>query len=147
MIRNASEVVVINVCRGRAVVSHYVTHEDGSFSVVPALNWAKLEKTAARDVIEHGGTLNQIAIYICPISLMNAAIWDESEMLSVTEAVILSQEITSSNIPLRTIRYAAKSGGISGAVKDGRDWRIPRLSLLNWLSHRPKRGRKRPVLK
>lgn len=46
------------------------------------------------------------------------------------------------NIPERTIRWAASHGFIHEAEKQGRDWRMPRSSLIIWMNHRPKQGRK-----
>lgn len=59
------------------------------------------------------------------------------EWLTVGDAELLNPEI-----PGRTIRWAAKHGWIQHSEKNGRDWRFPKMSYMNWVRNRPKPGRK-----
>lgn len=61
--------------------------------------------------------------------------------LTVGEAVEYAKD-RGEDIPERTIRWAASHGFIKEAEKQGRDWRMPRSSLIVWMNHRPKPGRK-----
>ncbi len=60
--------------------------------------------------------------------------------LNSNEAVELSSQ-NGETIPIRTIRWAAAHGFITGAQKSGRDWRFPQRTFLYWMRHRPKPGR------
>ena len=61
--------------------------------------------------------------------------------LTTDEALAFSSSI---GMPVnsRTLRWACAHGFIRSAEKTGRDWRFPKNSLLAWLHHRPKPGRK-----
>lgn len=61
--------------------------------------------------------------------------------LTVGEAIKLADSLDK-RITDRAIRYAADNGFIDGAVKQGRDWLLPKSGFLAYLNNRPKRGRK-----
>jgi hypothetical protein len=70
---------IVDVARGRAIVSKYVDAGVGIMQYSAADNWHELEVAAIIAVIEQGGNLNLDARYGCPAELVSAGRWDEDE--------------------------------------------------------------------
>ena len=64
-----------------------------------------------------------------------------TKWITAGEAEMLSRE-KGYGANLRTIRWAAAHGFITGSEKRGRDWQFPQRTFLYWLLNRPKPGRK-----
>ena len=63
--------------------------------------------------------------------------------ISVTEASEFANYRLDTVISERAIRYACERGEIFKAEKQGKEWRFPWRTFLNWMRNRPKPGPKK----
>jgi hypothetical protein len=67
---------VIDVWNCRAAVSKRIDLANGSWGYQPARNWEDLEADAIEAVEAQGGTINVSGLYLCPLGLVERAIFD-----------------------------------------------------------------------